>query len=64
MIYPLEEDIFVALSVLLVGRAIIMKIFGLSFNFAFITVTPRSVFTLGITSLLYNIALNLLEFNS
>jgi len=59
--YRLGEDIFLIFATLLIGMAIIMKLFGVSWDLGLTTVYPRHALTLGVICLLFNIALNIQE---
>lgn len=55
------DDIFLALAVILIAIGMSFRIFNVSWDFIFTTVTARNFFDLGVVSLLFNIALNIHE---
>lgn len=55
------DDIFLAAAVVLIAIGISFRIFNVSWEFVFATVTARNFFDLGIVSLLFNVALNIHE---
>jgi hypothetical protein len=59
--YRLGEDIFLIAATFLIGAAIIMKFFDVSWNLGLSVIYPMTLVKLGVISLLFNIALNIQE---
>ena len=57
--YRLFEDFFLSTGFILIVAGIVLKLWGISYNVGLTKVTAKSVFVLGITSVLINIALNI-----
>jgi len=57
--YRVFEDFFLSVGFILIVTSIILKLWSISYNLGLTSVTPKSVFILGVTSILINIALNI-----
>jgi hypothetical protein len=57
--YRIFEDFFLGAAFVIIIVAGAMKLLGVSFDIGTTVVSPKAVFALGITTLLFNIALNL-----
>jgi hypothetical protein len=59
--YKVGEDIFLATGVFLVAASLILKVFNVSLDLGITTAYPKHILTLGVVSLLLNIAFNIQE---
>ena len=56
--YRVFEDFFLSTGFVLIVTSLIMKVWGINYDIGLATIYPKSVFAIGFTSIIINIALN------